>query len=105
VFDAFCTHRLGGPLEQVARQVQAEAVRDLGGDTSLNIALGEKTLRAPLTCSPDTPIREALEMMSRKGRLDGGGRRERRPIGIFTLKDLMNRVALKNVRSTRRSAR
>jgi CBS domain-containing protein len=97
VFDAFCRHRLGGLVEQARRQVQAEAVRDLG-DTSLNIALGEKALRAPLTCGPEAPIREALAMMSRERVgstvvVDGEGR----PIGIFTLKDLMNRVALGGV--------
>jgi CBS domain-containing protein len=98
VFEDFCQHRLGGLVEQARRQVQADAVRDLGGDTSLNIALKEKTLREPLTCPPDAPIRQALEGMSREkvGSIvvvDG----ERRPIGIFTMKDLMNRVALRDV--------
>jgi CBS domain-containing protein len=73
-------------------------VRDLGGDTSLNIALGDKELRTPLTCRPDAPIRQAIEGMSREkvGSIvivDDGNR----PIGIFTLKDLMNRVALGGV--------
>jgi CBS domain-containing protein len=98
VFEEFCQHRLGGLVEQARRHVQAEAVRDLGGDTSLNIALKEKTLREPLACPPDAPIRSALEGMSREkvGSIvvvDG----ERRPIGIFTMKDLMNRVALRDV--------
>ncbi len=98
VFEEFCQHRLGGLVEQAQRQVQADAVRDLGGDTSLNIALKEKTLREPLTCAPEAPIRQALEGISREkvGSIvvvDG----DRRPLGIFTMKDLMNRVALRDV--------
>jgi CBS domain-containing protein len=98
VFAEFCTHRLGGLLEKVNRQVRAEAVRELGGDSSLNIALSEKRLRAPLTSSPDMAIGTVLERMSANkiGSMvvtDG----EERPIGIFTLKDLLNRVALKGV--------
>jgi CBS domain-containing protein len=98
VFAEFCTHRLGGLLEKVNRQVRAEAVRDLGGDSSLNIALSEKTLRAPLTSEPGTPIAAVLERMSANkiGSMVVTDA-EDRPIGIFTLKDLMNRVALKGV--------
>jgi len=98
VFNEFCTSRLSSLLEQVHQQVQAQAVRDLGGDTSLNVSLGEKNLREPLTCSPDTPLRRALEMMGNEkiGSMVVADA-DRRPIGIFTLKDLMNRVALKNV--------
>jgi CBS domain-containing protein len=98
VFNEFCTSRLSSLLEQVNQQVQAQAVRDLGGDTSLNVALGEKQLREPLTCSPDTPVRKALELMGKEkiGSMVVADA-ERRPIGIFTLKDLMNRVALKDV--------
>jgi CBS domain-containing protein len=97
-FAEFCTHRLGGLLEKVNRQVRAEAVRDLGGDSTLNIALTEKTLRAPLTSPPETPIAAVLERMSANkiGSMVVTDAEER-PIGIFTLKDLMNRVALKGV--------
>jgi CBS domain-containing protein len=98
VFSEFCTSRLSSLLEQVHQQVQAQAVRDLGGDTSLNVPLDQKQLREPLTCPPDTPIREALQMMGTEkiGSMVVADS-ERRPMGIFTLKDLMNRVALKNV--------
>jgi CBS domain-containing protein len=95
-FDDFTLHRLSGLVEQSRRQAQAEAVRDLG-DTSLNIAIHERPLRPPLTCGPQDPIRAALEGMSREriGSIvvvDDEGR----PIGIFTMKDLMNRVALRD---------
>lgn len=98
VFDEFCLGRAGGLVEQARHQVQAEAARDLGGDTSLNFALREKRLRPPLTCSPETPIRQALEGMSARGVgsivvVDEIAR----PIGIFTITDLLNRVALADV--------
>lgn len=98
VFDAFCVSRLGGLVEQARAHVQAEAARDLGGDTSLNLPIAEKRLRAPIACAPETPIREALETMSREAVgsmvvVDSAGT----PVGIFTLKDLMNRVALRGV--------
>lgn len=97
-FDGFCRSRIGGLVDQVRHQVQAQAARDLGGDTSLNFALKEKRMRPPLTCGPETPIRQALEGMGAKGFgsivvVDAAGR----PIGIFTITDLLNRVALAGV--------
>lgn len=98
VFDAFCSNRLKGLVEQVSRQVRAEAARDLGGDSSLNVPLAERKLRPPLTAAPDAPVAEVLRTMS--GKRIGSMvivDAEARPIGIFTLKDLMNRVALKGL--------
>jgi CBS domain-containing protein len=97
-FGAYCTHRLSGLLEKVNRKVRAEAARDLGEDSSLNVTLKEKRLRHPLTSGPDVPIATVLRRMSeaRVGSMlivDGDGR----PLGIFTLRDLMNRVALQEV--------
>jgi CBS domain-containing protein len=97
-FDEHCLYRLGGLVEQARRHVQAEAVRDLGGDTSLNIALRERSFRPPVTCRPAATVAEALAAMSREkvGSVvvtDDG----ERPVGIFTLKDLMNRVALAGI--------
>ncbi|WP_392664662.1 DUF294 nucleotidyltransferase-like domain-containing protein [Amaricoccus sp. B4] len=97
-FNQYCTHRLSGLLEKVNRTVRAEAARDLGDDSSLSVSLMEKRLRKPMTSGPDAPISEVLARMSgaRIGSMliiDASGA----PIGIFTLRDLMNRVALKGV--------
>lgn len=98
VFDDFCTNRLSGLLAQVNRQVRVEAARDIGGDSSLNVALSERRMRAPITARPDTTIRATLEIMgSRKIGSMVVTDAEERPIGIFTLKDLLNRVALPGV--------
>ncbi len=98
IFNDYCTSRLSGLLEKVKAQVQAEAARGLGDDGTLNIALSQKPLAQPVTVPPDTPIRDVLAQMSslRIGSMivvDPEGR----PIGIFTLKDLLNRVALPGV--------
>jgi CBS domain-containing protein len=54
-FNDFCTRRLASLLDQVHRQVQASAATGLGGDTSLNITLGERLRREPVTCLASTP--------------------------------------------------
>lgn len=68
-------------------------LRETGG--GLNMALSDMRLRAPITATPETPLRGVLETMSREriGSMlvvdaEGG------PAGIFTLNDLLNRVAL-----------
>ena len=57
--------------------------------------LGELVSRAPVSCGPDTPLREALENMHRKrvGSIlvvDAAGR----PVGILTRYDVLGRIAL-----------
>ncbi len=97
-FEAFCSSRLAGLMQRVGRQTQAAAAQDLGGDSSLNGALSERRLRPPQTVGPDTPIGDALRIMSalKIGSMVVADP-DHRPIGIFTLKDLMNRVALPGV--------
>jgi CBS domain-containing protein len=51
--------------------------------------------REPVSCPPDTPVRTVLETMHRRGIgsmivTDG----DRQPVGIFTLRDVLDRVAL-----------
>jgi CBS domain-containing protein len=94
-FNDFCTRRLASLLDQVHRQVQASAATGLGGDTSLNITLGERLRREPVTCLGDTPVRDALQAM--KDENVGSiivTDADRRPIGVFTLRDLLTRVSL-----------
>jgi CBS domain-containing protein len=96
VFAEHCSHRLSGLIQKSRREVQAKAAQSVGGDSSLDVRLSEKRLRDPVTATPGTTIRAVVEEM--------GARRigsmvmvdpEGRPVGIFTLKDLMNRVVLK----------
>lgn len=94
-FNDFCTRRLASLLDQLHRQVQASAATGLGGDTSLNITLGERLRREPVTCLTTTPVGEALRAM--QDEIVGSiivTDEDRRPLGVFTLRDLLSRVAL-----------
>jgi CBS domain-containing protein len=97
VFSAFCTRRLA---EMVHRAHQRLSSTDAaaGGDTSLNLTLGERLRRDPVTCAPDTSIRAVLQLMTD---VDINSmvitNPQQQPIGVFTLTDLMRRVALPDV--------
>ena len=67
-------------------------------EQSFETPLGEIATRAPVTCSPDTPLREALSEMQRRkvGSMlvtDAGGA----PVGILTRHDVLGRIALPEV--------
>ncbi|MCP1673791.1 CBS domain-containing protein [Natronocella acetinitrilica] len=95
VFSDFCTRRLATLFGQVQRQVRSTALEGLDGGSTLNFRLDERLRQEPVTCRPDTPIREALQTM----RAQHVGSMvisddELRPLGVFTLPDLLSRVAL-----------
>ncbi len=94
-FNDFCTRRLASLLDQVHRQVQASAATGLGGDTSLNITLGERLRREPVTCLGSTSIAGALRAMQDEnvGSIIVTDE-DNRPLGVFTLRDLLARVSL-----------
>lgn len=99
IFNDFCSRRLANLLDRVHQSIQ---LRESGYAGQLNTPLGSRILREPVTCHPDDSIRSALEVM----------RRERvgsivavdatyRPVGIFTMTDLLGRVALAEADLTR----
>ena len=94
-FNDFCTRRLANLLDTAQRRIQASAVTELSGDAALNYRIADRMRRDPVHCLPDTSIRSALEQMRqmRVGSIvvcDA----EMRPLGIFTLKDMLDRVTL-----------
>jgi len=98
VFNDFCTQRFATLLGRMQQVVQADALSQQGDDTSLNTTLGSRLRDEPISCLRRTPIRDALEAMQQAhiGSIvitDDG----MRPAGMFTLKDLLNRVALAGV--------
>lgn len=94
-FHDFCTRRLACLLDQMHRHVQASATTGPGADTSLNITLGECLRREPVTCLATTPIREVLRSMERENVGSIAVVDEHMcPLGMFTLRDLLSRVAL-----------
>jgi CBS domain-containing protein len=95
VFSDFCTRRLASLLDQVQQQVQADAVQGLSGESALHVPIRRCIRREPVTCPADTPLRTALQTMQdeRVGSIiavDEGAH----PLGVFTLHDLLDRVAL-----------
>ena len=97
-FHDFCTLRLADLLQQSQRQTQAHYASAASAQQSLENPLSSITRREPVSCAPDTPLRAALETMREHGIgsivvVDG----ERRPVGMFTVRDLIGRVILPGV--------
>ncbi|NWD78456.1 CBS domain-containing protein [Pseudomonas gingeri] len=93
-FRNFALRCVSSLLDQVNQQVQRKAVETLGTQYSLNSRLGELAMRHPVTCSPSTPLREAVTLMHEQ---QVGSivvvNEAKAPLGIFTLRDLRQVVA------------
>jgi CBS domain-containing protein len=98
VFHDFCSRRLANLLDQALRSVQVNTASQMSGDASLNAPLRGLVRREPVTCRITTPIREALRTMNaaRVGSIVVTDD-DRRPLGIFTLHDLLGRVATADI--------
>ncbi|MBK5353773.1 CBS domain-containing protein [Pseudomonas sp. TH41] len=93
-FRDFALRGVSSLLDQVNQQVQQKAVETLGTQYSLNTRLGELAMRHPVTCSPATPLREAVTQMHEQqvGSIVVVDE-HKAPLGIFTLRDLRQVVA------------
>ncbi|MGA7751096.1 MAG: CBS domain-containing protein, partial [Gallionella sp.] len=97
-FRDFCTRRIANLLEHSKQIIQAQFTQSSAGQQSLTSPLSAIIRRAPVTCPPETTVREALEQMheSRIGSMvavDDAGR----PLGILTLPDVLARIALPRI--------
>ncbi len=93
-FRDFCLRGVSSLLDQVNQHIQSDARATLGGSHSLSTPLERFTLRNPIVCSPDMPVRKAVARMHDSNVssiivTDD----ERRPTGIFTLRDLRSLIA------------
>jgi CBS domain-containing protein len=72
--------------------------RDSSPSLSLHSQLAALVRHKPVTASPETPLREALQIMSEEkvGSVVIVEPESGKPIGIFTLRDLLHRVAAKD---------
>ena len=94
-FQDFCTRRIASLLEQSKQIIQAQYAQSSSDQQSLSSPLSAIIRRDPVTCAPETPVRSVLETMHALGigsmvAVDDA----QKPIGIFTLHDVLNRVAL-----------
>ena len=92
-FHAFCTRHLATLVEQSHRALRADASEGVAG--GMLRPLREVIARPPVSCPPETPVREVLKTMHelRIGSMviaDANGT----PKGIFTTLDVLERVAL-----------
>lgn len=95
VFQDFCTRRIATLLERSQRSVQARYAASTAEQQSLRSPLSSIARRKPVTCRPDTPLREALETI-RENRISAIVVVEEgdRPVGVFSVRDLIDRVIL-----------
>lgn len=94
-FHDFCTRRIANLLEQSKQVIQARYAKSSSEQQSMSSPLSTIIRREPITCTPNTPLRQVLEIMHKNGigsmvAIDETGR----PVGIFTLHDVLSRVTL-----------
>lgn len=97
-FRDFCTRRIANLLEHSKQVIQAQYSQSSVEQQSLASPLSAIVRRKPVTCSPDTTVRQALEVMrdQRIGSMvaaDEAGR----PLGIMTLHDVLDRIAIPQI--------
>lgn len=94
-FRDFATRRIAALLEQSRRGVQHQYTSRVSDSQRLASPLKSIIRREPVTVTPDTPIRNVLEQMKalRIGSVviaSAAGQ----PLGIFTERDVLDRIAL-----------
>ena len=94
-FQDFSTRRIATLLERSQRGVQARYAASSSEQQSLRSPLSSLARRKPITCTPDTPLRVALETIQ-EGRISAivVVEGEDRPVGVFSVRDLISRVIL-----------
>ncbi|MDD5240972.1 MAG: DUF294 nucleotidyltransferase-like domain-containing protein [Sulfuricella sp.] len=93
-FQDFCTRRIASLLEQSKQIIQAQYAQSSSEQQSLSSSLSAIIRREPVTCAPETAIREVLAIMHSLGIGSMVAVEDGRPVGIFTLHDVLNRVVL-----------
>src|SRR5574343_106305 len=94
-FNLFCTQYIASLLDQSRRQLQLQFAQKASEQQTLNSPLIGIGSRSPIAVAPETRLRTALETMSRAGigSLVIAGE-DRKPVGVFTRSDLLDRVVL-----------
>lgn len=94
-FRDFCTRRIANLLEHSKHVIQAQYTQSSSDLQSLNSPLSAIIHGLPVTCPPQTSVREVLARMhqARIGSMIAADS-EGRPLGILTLPDVLERIAL-----------
>jgi len=94
-FHDFCTRRLANLLERSKQVIQAQYTQATSAQQPLSSPLHALVRRGAVMCTPETPIRDALARMYGENVGSMVIARDEVPVGVFTLHDLLGRVALK----------
>ena len=97
-FRDFCTRRIANLLEHSKQVIQAQYTQTSSEQQSLTSPLSAIIRRKPFTCAPHSSVREVLQRMheSRIGSMIAVDL-EGRPLGILTLPDVLERIALPQI--------
>ncbi len=97
-FRDFCTRRIANLLEHSKQVIQAQYTQSSTELQSLTSPLSVIIRGAPVTCAPQTTVREVLARMheARIGSMIAVDDRGR-PLGILTLPDVLERIALPQI--------
>jgi CBS domain-containing protein len=100
-FNLFCTQYIASLLNQSRQQLQQQFAQRASEQQTLNSPLSGIGSRSPVAVGPDMPVRTALETMSKAGvgSLVIAGE-DRKPVGVFTRSDLLDRVVLADLAQT-----
>jgi len=100
-FNLFCTQYIASLLNQSRQQLQLQFAQRASEQQTLNSPLAGIGSRSPVSVAPETPLRAALESMSKAsvGSLVIAGE-DRKPVGVFTRSDLLDRVVLADLPQT-----
>lgn len=95
-FSRFCTEYLAMLVDESRRALRSHLAEELAEESKMTAPLRQLVARAPVSCAPETSLRDVLRMMhsERIGcmvAVDSAGR----PVGILTQPDVLERVALR----------
>lgn len=95
----FATTRLAHLLQLSQRQTQKEFSERVSAAQTLTSPLSSLLRRAPVSVPPETSVRDVLLLMQREriGSVVVVGVEELKPVGIFTERDVLGRVALPKI--------
>jgi CBS domain-containing protein len=95
VLNLFCTQYLASLLSQSRQQLQMQFSQHVAEQQTMNSPLAAIIQKEPIAVTPDTPIRQVIEVMASRNIgsmivVDA----ERQPVGIFSQSDVLKRVVL-----------
>ena len=97
-FASFCTRRIAHLLQESWRHSRAQAQEEAHGRHNMTSLLADLVQRSPVTCKPETPLRDVFVAM-RDARIGAMIATDvaQHPVGIFTERDLLDRVVLPGI--------